>query len=307
MTLAIIAFVVFFVLVTSCGLLIVYRDVTMKRFGTVVSQRLTVSSNPFSRLMHRDSKSTVETIIAPFQNLVPRSPADSSVVQKRLMRAGFREDRDLNMFYASKVLVPLFLILVATTIVSAYADSAFLCYAVAAGLGFLLPDFWLGRRIAKRQLKLSLGLPDALDLIVVCIGAGLGVDQAILRTSVEFQQSLPEISDEFGLVMLEQRAGRPRDEAWKNLAERTDVSSIRALVATLVQADHFGTSISKSLRSYADSLRTLRRQQIEEAAAKTTVKLVFPLVLFIFPSIFVVTVGPAMISIMEYFESAFGN
>jgi tight adherence protein C len=307
MALTIIAFAAFFVLITSCGLLLVYRDVTMKRLATIVSQRLTVSGNPIARLMQLGTRSTVETIITPFQNIVPRSPQDASVIQKRLMRAGYREDGHLNIFYASKVLVPLSLILLATTMVRAYPDIGVLSYALAAGLGFLLPDFWLGRRIAKRKLKLRLGLPDALDLMVVCIGAGLGVDQAILRTSVEFRLSLPELSDEFGLVMLEQRAGRPRDEAWKNLAERTDVSSVRALVAPLVQADHFGTSISKSLRSYADSLRTLRRQQIEEAAAKTTVKLVFPLVLFIFPSIFVVTAGPAMITIMEFFEKGFAN
>ncbi len=307
MTLAIIAFAALFILIASCGLLLVYRDVTVKRLATVVSQRFGVSGSPVARVMQNKARTTVETIITPFQKIVPRSPQDASVIQKRLMRAGYRDDHHLNVFYASKVMVPLSLVLLATTLVSAYSDLAVLSYALAAGLGFLIPDFWLGRRIAKRKLKLRLGLPEALDLMVICIGAGLGVDQAIVRAAQEFRLSQPEISDEFELVMLEQRAGRPRDEAWKNLAERTDVSSIRALVATLVQADHFGTSISKSLRAYSDSLRTLRRQQVEEAAAKTTVKLVFPLVLCICPSMFVVTLGPAMITIMEYFEKSFAN
>jgi tight adherence protein C len=154
---------------------------------------------------------------------------------------------------------------------------------------------------------MRLGLPEALDLMVVCIEAGLGMDQAILRTSSELQKSQPEISDELGLVVLEQLAGRPREDAWKSLADRTQVDTVRSLVATMIQADHFGTSISKSLRSYSDTLRTQRRQQVEEAAAKSTVKLIFPLVLFIFPSIFVVTLGPAAITMMDFFAQTFGK
>ncbi len=305
MVLATIAFLALFVLIASCGLLLVYRNVTLTRLATVVSQRFADPGNPVARLKRLGSRSTVETLIGPFQKIVPRSTQDASVIQKRLMRAGYRDHHHLNTFYASKVMVPLALILLATTLIGVYPEGGFFLYAIAAGLGFLLPDFWLGRRIAKRQLNLRLGLPEALDLMVVCIGAGLGLDQAILRTSVELRLSQAEISDEFGLLVLEQRAGQARDQAWKNLADRTDIRSIRALVATLIQADHFGTSVAKSLRSYSDNLRTQRRQQCEEAAAKTTVKLIFPLVLFIFPSMFVVTMGPAVITILEFFDKAF--
>ena len=188
-------------------------------------------------------------------------------------------------------------------VVATHADQYFswFAYALAIGLGFLMPDFWLGNRIKARQLSLRLGLPDALDLIVVCIEAGLSLDKATLRTADELHLSQPAISYELKLVNLEQRAGRARTDAWRNFAERTDVESVRSMVAVFVQADQFGTSISKALRVHSDTLRVQRRQQAEEQAAKTTVKLVFPLVFFIFPSIFLVTLGPAMIAIMEGF------
>jgi tight adherence protein C len=165
-----------------------------------------------------------------------------------------------------------------------------------------LPDFVLGHLIGSRQLKIRLGLPDALDLMVICIEAGMGLDQAIQRAADEMRLSHPAISDELSVISLEQRAGRARAEAWKNLADRTDVDEVRAVVATLVQADQFGTSVARALRVHAETLRTRRRQQVEEEAAKTTVKLVFPLALFIFPSLFVVTLGPAVISLIEGFE-----
>jgi len=132
--------------------------------------------------------------------------------------------------------------------------------------------------------------------------AGLGLDQAMVRVADEMKISQPEISDELSLIGLEQRAGRPRAEAWRNLAERTNVDSVRAMVAALIQADHFGTSVSKTLRVYSDTLRVQRRQMVEEMAAKTTVKLIFPLVFFIFPSLFVVALGPEAITIMEGFK-----
>jgi tight adherence protein C len=301
------AFLVFFALIASGGLLFFYRDVTIQRLGSVVSQRLSGPAKRRPDLRQRGTRAAVETIVMPFQNILPRNPKDVSLAQKRLICGGYREDVHLNIFFGSKALVPLLLVIITTFLNTAYLDGNFTWYLVAAGIGFLVPDIWLRRRTAKRRLQIRLGLPEALDLMVVCIEAGLGIDQAILRTSTELNKSQPEISDELGMVVLEQRAGRPRDEAWKNLAERTNVDTVRALVATMIQADHFGTSVSKSLRSYSDTLRTQRRQQVEEAAAKTTVKLVFPLVLFIFPSIFVVTLGPAVITIMDFFSKAFGK
>lgn len=150
-------------------------------------------------------------------------------------------------------------------------------------------------------MELALGLPEALDLIVICIEAGLSLDKAVLRAAEELRLSQPDISDELNLVCLEQRAGRPRADAWKTLAERTDVETIRSLTVILIQADKFGSSVGKTLRAHSESLRVRRRQDAEEKAAQTTVKLVFPLVLCIFPSLFVVTLGPSMIVMFEGF------
>jgi len=303
MALVFVAFIAVFLLVASGLLLVFYRDSTIRRLASVVAPR-TGSDSMVNRLLRLRSTSTVESIIQPFQKVLPRSPQDVSVVQKRLIRAGYRRDAYVNIFYGAKVLTPLLLVVLAT-VTGFYRYGPLFVYAVAAALGFLAPDFWLGNRISKRQANIRVGLPEALDLLVVCAEAGLGLDQAMVRVAEEMQLSQPEISDEFSLTLLEQRAGRTRTEAWKNLAERTDVDSVRAMVATLVQADHFGTSISKTLRGYSDNLRVQRRQQVEEAAAKTTVKLVFPLVFFIFPSLFVVTLGPSVITLLDGFAQYF--
>jgi len=178
-------------------------------------------------------------------------------------------------------------------------------YIAAVGIGFLVPDFWLGRQITKRQAKIRRGLPDVLDLLVICIEAGLSLDQATKRTTEELMSAQPAICDELNIVVLEQRAGRPRADCWKHLAERTDVDSLRNLVSVLIQSEQFGTSIAKTLRVHSDTLRTTRIQKVEEMAAKTTVKLVFPLVLFIFPSLFLVVLGPAMITMSESFQTLF--
>jgi len=179
---------------------------------------------------------------------------------------------------------------------------AFFVYASALGLGFLAPDFYLGRMIKTRQKKMQKGLPDVLDLLVICIEAGLSLDQATARTSDELKGAQPELCDEFGVLVLEQRAGRARADAWKHMGERTGVESLRNLVSVLVQSEQFGTSVAKTLRQHADSLRQQRIQQVEEMAAKTSVKLVFPLVFFIFPALFLVVLGPAVITMMEQFQ-----
>jgi tight adherence protein C len=181
-------------------------------------------------------------------------------------------------------------------------SNSFFFYVVAVGLGYLVPDFWLGRRITSRQASIRLGLPDVLDMLVICIEAGLSVDQATTRTTEELRLGQPAISDELGLVVLEQRAGRARSDAWKQFADRTGVDSVRNLVSVLVQSELLGTSVAKTLRVHSDTLRTQRRQRVEEQAAKTTIKLVFPLVLFIFPSLFLVTLGPAVIIMSESFH-----
>ena len=297
MTLALVTFFSAFLLIASLGLLIFYRETIVARLASVVAPQDT-ERGVWARLLDVKPKSAVQTIVTPFERVLPRSPEEVSVLQKRLIRAGYRQSRHVNMFYGAKVLVPILLPLLAT-VTGVYQYGALFVYGIAIGLGFLLPDFWLGNRISSRQLNIQLGLPEALDLMVICVEAGLSLDQAILRVSHELRLTQPEISDELGVVNLEQKAGRPRAETWKNLAERTDVASVRALVNMLVQADSFGSSVAKTLRVYSDTLRTQRRQQAEEQAAKTTVKLVFPLVFFIFPSLFVVAIGPAAIVLIE--------
>jgi tight adherence protein C len=297
MQLAIFAFLAAFLLMSSLGFLLFYRYTPQRRLSQVVARAEDAS---ILRSLAPPTRSRLERLVKPFQKMVPRNPADVSIVQGRLARAGYREPSYVNIFYSSKILVPGLLCLLAT-VTQVYAYSPVFVYAVAAGVGFLIPDFWLSNRISARKMKLRLGLPEALDLIVICVEAGLSMDKATIRTAEELRISQPAIADELNLVYLEQRAGRPRAEAWKHMGDRTDVDSIRSLTSILIQADKFGTSIGKTLRAHSETLRTRRRQDSEEQAAKTTVKLVFPLVLFIFPSLFVVVLGPSMITMFEGF------
>jgi tight adherence protein C len=290
------AFFVIFLLVASGGLLLFYREAMLQRISTVVTPRA-AQEGLYGTLQRRVS---VGGMVQRFDRVLPKSQAEVSVVQQRLIRAGYRNDSAVRISHGAKVVVPLALcLMVALSGLSNY--SPFFVYVTALALGFLAPDFWLGRKIAKRQSRIRLGLPDVLDLLVICMEAGQSLDQATARTAEELSRAQPELSDELGVVVLEQRAGRPRADAWRNFAERTAVDSVRNLVSVLVQSEKFGTSIAKTLRVHADTLRTQRRQRVEEQAAKTTVKLVFPLVLFIFPSIFLVALGPAIIVIQESF------
>ncbi len=302
MQLLLIAFVATFGLTASILLLVFRRDVVLDRLSTLVGNR--GKSTRFVEGILPRQQPAVETIVKPFQNLLPRSTEEVSVVKKRLIRAGYRDRSAINIFYGAKVMIPIALALL-VTVTGIYESGPLFFYGVSLGLGFLLPDFWLGNRISNRQRKIRLGLPEALDLMVICTEAGLGLDQTLYRVGEEIKTSQPEICDEFKLINLEQKAGRPRDETLKNFADRVNIDSVRSLTTTLIQADNFGTSIAKTLRVYSDTLRTQRRQQAEEMAAKTTVKLVFPLVLFIFPSIFIVALGPAAITMIEGFSTYF--
>jgi tight adherence protein C len=270
-------------------------------------QRISEVINPSAQ--HKSLMGTIQQtglsiggVVEQFENILPKSQAEVSATLKRLTRAGYREDSAIKVFYGSKVLVPLLLCLLAA--VTGLADkSPFFVYMLALVLGFLAPDFWLSWRISKRQQRLKRGLPDVLDLLVICIEAGLSLDMAATRTAEELNKAQPELCDELRIVVLEQRAGRPRGEAWKNMAERTGVDAVRHLVTMLVQSEQFGTSVAKTLRVHSDTLRLKRVQAVEEKAAKLSVKLVFPLALFIFPAFFVVALGPAMISMMASLKS----
>jgi len=302
MPFAILAFCAVFLLIASGGLLLFYREAMLQRISDVINPR-PKQKNLMTTL--QATGSSLSGVVEQFQNVLPKSQAEVSVISQRLIRAGYRNKSAVNVFYGSKVLVPLALCAIAL-ITGAYKWNPFFVYIVALGLGFLVPDFWLGRQIKNRQRRIRRGLPDVLDMLVICIEAGLSMDQATARTSEELRKALPDLCDELGIVVLEQRAGRGRADSWKNLAERTDEEGVRNLVTMLIQSEQFGTSVAKTLRVHAETLRTKRVQAVEEQAAKTSVKLVFPLVLFIFPAIFVVTLGPAVILMMESFK-ALGN
>lgn len=291
-------FLTVFILVLSGGLLLFYREAMLQRLAAVTSNQ----NSPGGLLQWVLSRkaSDVQNIVDPFQRILPRSPQEVSVLQKRLIRAGFREDQFVNPFYGVKVLVPLVLCSLAV-VTGIYEWAPLFVIPASLALGFIGPDFWLSTRIKKRQLAIKSGLPDTLDLLVICIEAGLGVDQAVQRVCSELKISQPAISDELSLVSLEQRAGRTRTDAWRNLSERTGVDQVRALCSILIQADQFGTSMSRALRATSEGMRAKRRQTAEEQAAKTSVKLVFPLVFFIFPSLFVIILGPSAITLREMF------
>jgi tight adherence protein C len=297
-----IAFAAAFMLIVTTGILVFNRSTAQRRLS-----QIGVSQSQAAVLIGMSGTARgarMEKLLDPFQRVVPRSAKEVSNLRKLLARAGYREAKHVNTYYAAKVLVPATLCLLATFSGSLPLTPLFV-YVTAAGLGFLVPDFVLGRLISARQMNIRLGLPEALDLLVVCVEAGLSLDRAILRTAEEMRLSQPAIADELGLISLEQRAGRPRADAWNECAERTGVDTVRSLASLIIQADKFGSSVGKALRSQAETLRTRRRQNAEEQAAKTTVKLVFPLVLLIFPSLFVVTLGPSMIIMFEAFDRYF--
>ena len=178
-------------------------------------------------------------------------------------------------------------------------------FILAVGLGFFAPDFWLNWVTNKRRDRIRLSLPDGLDFLAICLEAGLGLDQGIIRLGQELGVSHPELSEELLQINFEQRAGVPRLTAWKTFSDRVDLESVRSFVAMLIQTDRFGTPLSKSLATFSDALRVERRQKAEEAAAKTTIKLLFPLALFIAPAMGIVLLGPAMISIVKSFQLFF--
>jgi tight adherence protein C len=241
-------------------------------------------------------KERLEQALDPLSKAIPLSPSEVSRARQWLIQAGYRDRRHLTIYVGSRVLLAFVGLM--TVIAISGAKSIPLMISVAA-FGFFLPRFALKRLIKKRQNQITLGLPDALDLTVICVEAGLALDQALMRVGEDLRHAHPELSDEFHMVNLEMRAGKPRAEALRNLNARTGVDDIRALVATLVQTDRFGTSVAQALRVHSDSLRTERRQRAEEQAAKTTIKMVVPLVLFVLPSIIFVTLGPAIIQLVR--------
>jgi tight adherence protein C len=230
-------------------------------------------------------------------SVAPQSAKEMGKLQKRLVNAGYRNSEALPIFFGIRVGLALLLFALCATPVLITPN--FTLALGACGVGYVLPGMVLGRIAKKRQHMIRLGLPDALDLMVVSVEAGLGLDQAIQRVADEMAYAHPALAEELRLINLELRAGKARSEALHNLGVRTGVEDVESLVAMLVQTDKFGTSVAQSLRVHSDTLRTKRRQRAEEAAAKTGVKMVFPLVFCIFPAVWVVTIGPAVIKFVQ--------
>ncbi len=244
----------------------------------------------------REEKPKFQAVAGVLKRLgekAPRSTKEMGDLRLRLVQAGFRRDEALTMFFGIRVMFALGLFMLLS---SSLIGRPNLTLALGGlGLGYILPGMGLARLAKRRAHRIRLSLADMLDLLVVSVEAGLGLDAALTRVGQELAFAYPELADELRLINLELRAGKPRAEALRNLADRTGVDDLSSLVTMLIQTDKFGTSVAQSLRVYSDTLRTKRRQRAEEAAAKTGVKMVFPLVICIFPAIWVVTIGPAAI------------
>lgn len=224
--------------------------------------------------------------------------AGNDKLAQRLASAGMRKAESMEIYLTVRILAPIAGI-VGGTFLHAHT---FLAVVTLAGLGYLGPDFWLVQKIKGRRRRIHRSMPDAIDLLVICVDAGLGLDQAMLRVGQELAVSHPEINQEFLQINREQRAGRARLEAWQGMAERTQLPDVQNFVSMLTQTERFGTPIARALNTFSDGMRLHRKQVAEEKAAKTSVKLLFPLVLFIFPCIFIVLLGPAGITVVKTFS-----
>ncbi len=244
----------------------------------------------------RSALEAVTTPLAPFRDWLRSHDQQLSY---RLMLAGYRDPRDAETYLSLKLLAPFVGILLATFA----SPENILIFALILGvLAFFVPDMLLFHAINKRKTKINQALPDALDLLVICMEAGLGIDQAVLRIAREIEPVHPELSQELIMIGYEQRAGKPRLDAWKSMADRVNLDTVNQFVAMLGQTERLGTPIARALGQFADTLRTKRLMLAEESAAKTTVKLVFPLAVFIFPTLFVVLLGPGVLVAMQSLE-----
>jgi tight adherence protein C len=262
-----------------------------------------------SAIKKAPAQSTMKDVmekVAPYavKPVMPTSAEEMSRIRERLAQAGFRRESTVRTFLASKTILGL--LGAAGALAAAWgggygSTQLFGIVVFAGGAAFMLPNFWLSIARGQRIEKIRNGLPDSLDLLVVSVEAGLAFDAGIQRVADEMREVHPELSEEMQIASLETQMGIPRAEALVSMASRSGVDEVRALVSTIVQAERFGTSVAKTLRTQAESLRIKRRLKAEERAQQTAVKLLFPLILFIFPSLFVVMLGPAVLDIMKVF------
>jgi tight adherence protein C len=265
-------------------------------------------SDPNETLARRRRQVRSERLKSVLQVLGQRvegGRTDTTAVRRFMVQAGYSDPSALSVYWASRVALALGLPsagLVILPLLGAGSTQVLLGLVWLGTIGWIGPTFFVRGRLKARQKELQLALPDMLDMLVVCVEAGLGLNQALVRVSDEIEHVSTVMSEQLAMVNLEMRAGTPRDEALKNFAERTGLVDIRSLVSMLVQTDRFGTSVADALRVHSETMRTKRRQRAEEAAAKTTIKLVFPLVLFVFPAMFVVVLGPSALAIFRTFS-----
>jgi tight adherence protein C len=290
----------------SIASVVVFLGLMYQRLGSRVRQRLKVESKPEMTLSHEDKSKEFlpPALVEKFEKKLGIGKGSARVkdLRKTLVRAGIFQEKAASLFFGAKFGLALGLPIVAIPLMLGPMLSASLKVPAFLGLmmaGYFLPTLILSRMVESRQKKIQEGLPDALDLLVVCVEAGQGLNAALKRVADDLKLSNPALSKEMALVNLEINAGLERETALRNLAERTGVEEVSALCSMLIQSDRFGTSMAQSLKVQSETLRTNRRQRLEEMAAKTPVKLVFPLLLFIFPALMVVIIGPAAIRIME--------
>lgn len=284
------------------------RSNTRERLGKLVGNDGALKSgekpSKFLRQKHDTLAAKISKPLHKLSSIEKRSVRQK--MQLTLVKAGYRSDQAIYNYLAAKILCPLIYvsIFVFTRMVYNFQTEVIISIVLLIISGFFTPSLWVFLMTKTRQEKIVKGLPDALDLMVVCVESGLGIDMTIKRVGDEMLPLCKDLSDEFILTTLEVRAGVSRDEAFKNMNMRTGVSEINSLTTVLSQTSRFGTSLAKALRVHADAMRIKRRQLAEAIAAKSTVKLVFPLVLFIFPSIFVVLIGPGALRIIKHLMPA---
>ena len=246
----------------------------------------------------------MKSVLQTFGERMESGRKDSSEVRQFLLQAGYVDPNSVAIYWAARVFLAAGLVAAALTLLPLVGTTVLqMLMAVVwlGGIGWVGPVFYVRSKLKARQKELQKAMPDMLDMLVVCVEAGLGLNQAFVRVADEIDHVSVVMAEQLALVNLEMRAGTPRDEAMKNLADRTGLNDMKSLVSMLIQTDRFGTSVADALRVHSDTMRTKRRQRAEEAAAKTTIKLVFPLVLFVFPAMFVVVLGPSVIAIYRMF------
>jgi len=288
-------FIAFLVMMATMLFLFAQKSRQSELLDEVARQSRENFHSPDERIVR--GRETGFSTVSFLRGLISRQPDPNTV--RRLSQAGYRLPMHVDLFTASKLILPALLAFAVILLVS--VNTAFFFF-MAVLVGFMTPDFWLSNAISRRDDRIATTLPDGLDLISICMDAGLGLDQAIVRVGQELKSTHPDLSQEFLQINFEQRAGVPRLDSWRAFADRVPVESLRSFVGMLVQTERFGTPIAQALATFSEGLRTESRQRAEELGARAAIKLVFPMVLFIFPMVFVVTVGPAVLGLIKNFS-----